>query len=220
MDFKLENNTAALAAFDKLVADFNDHRDLFQTISEIGMESQDPKAGKYDLAKAIFNKVLTDYPGTKLAFKAQKNLAVINLEEGDYTAAQEAFDTLITDFNDHPDLPQVVFTVGRQYYLEALQDEKQELNEQNKVLFQKAIDIWDRIITQFPNADEAPQAYFMSGVCYRDLGEDVKSTECFQKIVNEYPDYMYAWEAKFMIEHNVRDVQRWPQSIDYSELEK
>ena len=126
------------------------------------------------------------------------NLTFINIDEGNDIAALAVLDKLITDFNDHQDLPGVVFTVGEQYCYLAFTDKNQPPDEQiNR--FHKAITIWGKIITQFPNTNAAPQAYYYSAVCYRELGEYEKAIEYFQKAANDWPDYEYAAKALFRI---------------------
>jgi len=196
--FKEGNETAALAALDKLIADFRNHRDLYQTIFEIAEESQGLKVGKYAQARIIYSKILTDYPATDLAFEAQQKLAAVSLDVSNDITVLAAVDKLIADFNDHQDLPGAVFTVGKQYYYQALQDKNQPPNEQVNHL-RKAIAVWGKVITQLPNTNITPQAYYYSAVCYNELREYEKAIEYFRKVVTDWPDYVYAWNAQFQV---------------------
>jgi outer membrane protein assembly factor BamD (BamD/ComL family) len=161
-------------------------------------------AKKYERAKSIYQQVVWRYPESSHAAKAllaASKMDVLSLiESGADTAAQAALDTLIADFNDHPDLPDAVFVVGEQYYNEAFRYENQRLEAEAKENFRKAIAIWERIITELPpNALYTAQAHNFSAICYRRMGEYEKAIEYFQKIVHDYPDYDYASYAQFVV---------------------
>jgi len=134
------NDTAASEALDSLIADFNEHPDLAWTLD--GIAGRYEKIQKYDEARSIYRKIATDYNETDYAFTAQKKLAVLEIKAGDDVAAQAALELLITDFNDHPDLPEAVFVVGEQYYSEAYRLENEGYYEQAKEYFRKAIVIF------------------------------------------------------------------------------
>ncbi|MBN1804987.1 MAG: tetratricopeptide repeat protein, partial [Sedimentisphaerales bacterium] len=196
--YKEDNDTAALAELDKLIADFRYHYDLFQTIFEIAEEFQDNNAKKYERVRTIYNKVMTDYPGTDLAFKALEKLAIINVKESNEVEAMAALDKLIVDFNDHPDSPGAMLRIGEQYCYQAFTDKNQSPDGQiNR--FHKAIALWDKIITQFPDSEAAPQAHYYSGVSYRRLGEYAKAIEHFQKAADDWPDDWYSAKALFRV---------------------
>jgi len=163
------NDTAASEALDSLIADFNEHPDLAWTLD--GIAGRYEKIQKYDEARSIYRKIATDYNETDYAFTAQKKLAVLEIKAGDDVAAQAALELLITDFNDHPDLPEAVFVVGEQYYSEAYRLENEGYYEQAKEYFRKAIVIFERIIQEFPGSTNAGYARHLIVDCLNRFGD-------------------------------------------------
>jgi tetratricopeptide (TPR) repeat protein len=108
-------------------------------------------------------------------------------------------DQLIADFNDQPALPEAVFVIGEQYYNLAFQCEKAGLSAKAKDKFQKAIEVWGRIITELSPSSTTTEAYYFSAACYRHLDQYETAIDYYQKVVNDWPDYQYAWNAQFMI---------------------
>jgi len=190
-------DTAAQEALDSLIDDFNEHPDLAWTLD--GIAGRYEKAQKYDEARNIYKKIVTDYNDTDYSFTAQKKIAILEIKAGDDPNAQAALDTLIADFNDHPDLPEAVFVIGEKYYYKAFIYKKEGLDTKAKDCFRKALAIWESITELPPNAVYPAQAYLFSGVCYRRLGQHQTAIEYYQKVVDDWPDYEDRWYALFLI---------------------
>jgi len=160
-------------------------------------------ARRYEKAKNIYQQVVWRYPDSSHASKAllaASKMDVLSLiESGDDTAAQVALDTLIADFNDHPDLPEAVFIIGEQYYNKAFFYKKEGLDTKMKDCFQKTLAIWESIKELSPNAVYPAQAYLFSGECYRKLGQLQTAIEYYQIVGNDWPDYEKRWYAVFLI---------------------
>ncbi len=191
------NYSLAAEALTTLLADFNEHPDLAWTLD--GIAGRYEKAKRYNEARSIYQKIVTDYNETDYAFTAQKKLTILEITVGDDAAVQAALDTLITDFNDHPDLPVAVFAVGERYYNWAFQCENQRLANKAKDKFQKAIEVWERIITELSPSGTTAEAYYFSALCYRHLDQFEQAIEYYQKVVSNWPDYERSWNAQFMI---------------------
>jgi tetratricopeptide (TPR) repeat protein len=165
-----------------------------------GIAGRYEKAQKYDEARNIYKKIVTDYNDTDYALTAQKKLAVLEIKAGDDPKAQAALDSLIADFNDQPDLPEAVFIIAEQYYNKAFFYKKEGLDTEMKDCFQKTLAICERIITELPpNALYPAQAYLLSGECYRKLAQLQTAIEYYQKVVDDWPDYEKRWYAVFLI---------------------
>ncbi|MHC4109747.1 MAG: tetratricopeptide repeat protein [Planctomycetota bacterium] len=193
------NDTAAKEALDSLIADFNEHPDLAWTLD--GIAGRYEKVQKYDDARSIYQKIVTDHNETDYAFTAQKKLAILEITVGDDVAAQVALDTLIADFNDHPALPETVFEIGEQYYYKAFDDHKKCIKVKFEENLYKAKDIWERIVAQWPESKSIglKHAQYFTAVCYRRFGEYEKALSHYQKVVDNWPDYQYAWSAQYLI---------------------
>jgi len=99
-------------------------------------------------------------------------------------------------------LAQTIFTLGEEYYNKALnpQGNANLLQTKPKEYYQKALTVWERIITQLPFSEPyTAHAYCFSAACYRELGRYEKAVEYFQKVVDSWPDYEYAWSAQCLI---------------------
>jgi outer membrane protein assembly factor BamD (BamD/ComL family) len=72
--------------------------------------------------------------------------------------------------------------------------------EGGKVFYRKAIEVWERLIREFPGSEVIPSIYYSSAVCYaQELGEYQKGIDCFQKVVNNWPNCEYAQQAQLLI---------------------
>ncbi|MBA7648321.1 Cell division coordinator CpoB [subsurface metagenome] len=197
------NDVAADEAFDKLLAVFSKQPTLPKEIYQIADEYGE--AGRYDKADQLYQHVLDNCPNTEHAILSQMGVAEINvlslIDSGNDTAAQEALDNLIADFNDHPGLPEVVFVVGEQYYYKAFDDPKKCIKVKSEEYLNKAKDIWERIVAQWPESQSIglKHASYFSAVCYRRLGEYENAIRYYQKVVDNWPNYLYAWSAQSLI---------------------
>lgn len=191
------NYTAARDTLDTLIADFNDHPDLAWTLD--GIAERYEKAEQYGQARSIYQKIVTDYNETDYALTAQKKRTILEIKVGDDIAAQVALELLITDFNDHSDLPEAVFVVGEQYYNRAFQYKKEKLEAEAKDNFRTAIAVWERVITELPPSTVAPDCYNFIAVCYDRIGKYVTAIKYYQQVLDDWPDYQYACSVQFRI---------------------
>lgn len=104
-------------AIDKLVVDFSGHPGLPGTLYWIADELQWGK--RYARAKQIYEQTARDYPDSRYVSEAKlgiARMAVTSLiESRDYLEAQKAFDKLVTDFTDHPELPDTLYWLAEKY---------------------------------------------------------------------------------------------------------
>ncbi len=208
---KSEDYNDANVAIDKFNSDFDKHLALPDVVYWFAKEFEASKA--YGKAKDIYQKVVSQYPKSTHAAQALLQASKVDvlslIESGNDAAVQVTLDILIADFNDHTNLPEAVFEIGERYYSIAFQNEKKNRNDESKTNFQKAIAVWERIITELPESDPptTAQAYCFLGHCYRKLCEYEKSTEYYQYVVVDYPEHRTAWQALFRIAHNYEDMK-------------
>jgi len=125
---------------------------------------------------------------------------MVDIGLGNDPNAQAAIDSLIADFNDHPALPEAVFIIGEQYYNEAFRCENEGLETEARDYFRKAVAIWERIIEELPvKLPQTAHAWYFSAVCYRRLCEYENAIQYYQVVVDNWPDYQFAWNAQFLI---------------------
>jgi len=190
-------------ALDKLIADFSEHPDFPETLYWIAERYR--WAREYEQAKNLYEQVMQDYPDSVYASRAELGLSTANfmsifISQGD-DQAEEALDKMVADFNDHPDLAKTIFVIGELYYNNALGNAKEGLTDQAEANFARTISVWERIITQLPESKLTilQDAYYFAAACYRRLGEYEKAIQYWQKIVDDWPDYQYAWSAQCLI---------------------
>lgn len=191
---------------DRFLSIFAGHPALPRDVYNVAKEYD--KAGRHRKALELYQYVIENRPADEDIYaRMSASMAYIGL--ADEANALAVTDGLISDFYDHSDLAGVVFHIGEQYYEKAFQAENEALEAQAKENFEKALTVWEKIITDLPVSDpNTPKAYYFSAVWYQRLGEYEKAIDYFKKIVYSWPDYEHAWEAKFMIDHRVKELQK------------
>ena len=196
-----ENYTDANVAIDKFSSDFDKNPALPGVIYWFAKEFEASKA--YEEAQSMYQQVAWQYPDSVHASKSwigvYKMDAISLIETGDDRGAKKIIDDLIADFTDHPDLPEAILVVGEQYFKKARQYEKQGREAEAKANFIKTIAVCERIILELSPSYTMADAYLLSGVCYRRIGQHEKAIEYYQHVVDNWPDYRYAWSAQMRI---------------------
>jgi len=193
------NDAAVDAAVDKLLTVFADQPTLPEKVHQIGNKYRD--SGKYERAIQFYQLAAERWPQDKIAITSRVAIGKVHIELGDDEAVQAIIDGLIADYNDHPDLPKAVFVVGEEYYYKAFDDPNKCLKVKSEEYLYKAKDIWERIVPQRPESQsiDLKHAYYFSAVCYHRLREYERAIEYYQKVVDDWPDYLYAWSAQYLI---------------------
>jgi len=200
---KSEKYAKAEPVIEKFITDFVDDPRMPGVLYWFAKEIEAAK--NYQRAKDMYNEVILLYPDNSYGLKAELKasqmdiLSLIRL--GNDSAAQTALDYLIADFNDHPDLPEVVFRIGEEYYYRAFEDPDKCVKVISEEYFKKPKDIWERIVAQWPGSESIglKHAYYFSAVCYGRLGEYENALAYYQKVVDSWPDYEFAWSAQYLI---------------------
>jgi tetratricopeptide (TPR) repeat protein len=207
------------AAVKKLLSEFSGNRYKPRAIHDTAWEYR--KLGNYGRADELDKYVIDRWPVDMQVMWAKMDMAKTDIGLGNYTAAAEkTIDILITDFNDHPELPTAIFMLGEEYYTKAFRYDE-GLNEQAKEHFRKAIDVSERIIKELPESSFTPQAYILLGECYRHLGQHQNAMEYYQKVVSDWPNSQYTWYAYLLIGctyEQLRDSGVVEKSLAYTQI--
>jgi tetratricopeptide (TPR) repeat protein len=224
------NEPAADAAFNKLLAIFSGQPKLPDEVHRLA-ELYD-RTGRYNKADMLYQKaiqlyqyVIDSHPDSNDLMWAKAGAARSNIALGNEAAAEAVVNELIADFNDEPNLPQAIFVIGEQYYYKAFEDPNKCLKVKSEEFLNKAKDIWQRITTELPHSssDSMAHAYYFSAVCYRQLGNYEKAAGCFQKVVDDWPNFQYAWSAQSLIGEcyeNLRDTGKLSAAEAEPEIER
>jgi len=198
VDISNRDYPSARAAIKKLLDNYKDHKDLAAARFQLG--SDYCRAGKYKEAQELYKQISEEHPGSEVGALARVGLGKIKLCLGGDEDARVIFDRVLADYAGRPILLEAMEMMASAYYNEALRMKKQGLDEQAKSYYQKTIVEFKRIMPQLPKTDDkAAEICYFSGVCYSRLGQHQKAIEYYRKVVDNWPDYKYAWHVQFMI---------------------
>jgi len=191
------DESASDTEVDRFLSIFAGHPALPRDVYNVAKEYD--KAGRHRKALELYQYVIEHRPADEDIYaRMSASMAYIGL--GDDANALAVTDGLIFDFYDHSDLAGVVFHIGEQYYEKAFRAENEALETQAKENFEKALTVWEKIITDLPVSDpNTPKAYYFSAVCYRRQGEYEVAIEYYSIVLDNWPNYEYAWVAQFRI---------------------
>ena len=213
-NIRLGDAPNAEAAIEKLLAEFSESELIAEAARNIVDEYLSLQ--QYEKARELCQYVLENWPSSKDTVCLQAGLAISYSGLGDNPNAQVAIDSLLADFNDHLDLPYAMFQVGEKYYMKALQLEHQGLDTEARDYFAKAIAVSEKVITELPGSTATADSYYLSAVCYRRLVEYEKAIECYQEVIDSWPDYERACSVQFSIG---RCYEKLEESGDLNESE-
>jgi TolA-binding protein len=195
------NYESADANVSATMKDFAGHKQLTRRLYEIADEYAKNEAWTY--AKALYGRTAADYPKDKYGLKAKLGIPRTNvlslIMSQDYNQAEATLDKMVADFNNNPYLDEAILTIGLQCYDGGLSKERQGLAVQAVSRFEKAVEMWDRVINEFPRYSLIPEICCRAGDCYHKLGKYEEAIQRYQKVVDDYPEYAYAWHAQFMV---------------------
>lgn len=207
VDISNRDYPSARAAIKKLLDNYKDHKDLAAARFQLG--SDYCRAGKYKEAQELYKQIAEEHPGSEVGALARVGLGKIKLCLGGDEDARVIFDRVLADYAGQPILLEAMEMMASAYYNEALRMKKQGLDEQAKSYYQKTIVEFKRIMPQLPKTDDkAAEICYFSGVCYSRLGQYKKAIEYYQKVVDTWPDYKYAWLAKSQVAKMYRRFAR------------
>ena len=206
IDIKTGNYAAAEAGLQTLLTKYVEHPDLPKAFYWLGNDYLD--ARQNDLAAECYQYTIDNSPGTTEEMLSWSGIGRIHIHRGEDDDANDVVNKIIADFNDNPALPEAVFVIGEQYYNWAFQCENQGLAAKATDKFQKAIAVWERIITELPPSGQTLRAYYFSAACYRDQDQHEQAIEYYRKVVSDWPDYERAWNAQFMIARSLDKLAR------------
>lgn len=192
--------------FNKLNNQFSKHPDL--PLSLYWVAERYEWAGGYEEAKRIYQQVIQKFPDSGYISKLKLNISraeVLSLVTSkEYEKADEAFDKMVSDFKNNPELPIAIFVAGEKYFVEANAPDYK----------QKAILILEKAIYEIPysNADNMQdvyvQLYCCAGDCYFQLSRFPEALACFEKIVNDYPPHRLTGRACFSIGQTCEELRK------------
>ena len=194
-----KDDAAADAAFNRLITEFYQQPTISKEIYEVADEYG--RAGKKDKAEQLYKYVVNDFPGSTGEMWVKASIARLDIKLGNEAAAGEMLNNLTSNFRENSGLPQLIFRIGEEYYSKASQLEDEGLTTEARDNLEKSLAIWKRIIEELPKSNPmiTAHAYYSSADCYRRLAQHSKAVEYYQMVVDNWPDFEYAWNAQFTI---------------------
>ncbi len=210
------NEADAQAATARLLADYADRKELPEILYFLGNRSLD--AGRDDPAQALYQHLVGKYPDHELVPLAKSGLVQVLIRRGDDKGAEDLLQKLLTDHANHPRLAEAINLIAERYVDQGMALEQAEAKrvgsaEYAKLVqkqgraevirnrYQRAVEKWRITIEQLPPSPPyTADAWYFTGVVYRrHLGEPEKAIPYYQKVVEVWPDYQYAWSAQSML---------------------
>jgi len=209
---------------DKIINEFTDDENLPKVIWRIADVYH--HAGRYDSASALSKYLLDNFPGHKQLLWVKELMVKIDIAQGNDTSVEKSIDNLYVEFKDHPDLAEAIFDVGSKYW-DIARTERNKINlkpgpnnpippnlrqwpildDKIKGNYTKAHVIWERIIKELSSSSTTAQACHMVAECHRKLSQEQQAIEYYQTVVNNWPDYQYAWHCQYMIGRIYKDLK-------------
>jgi tetratricopeptide (TPR) repeat protein len=167
---------------------------------------------QYEKAKQLHQRIIDTFPDSQAASECRVDLDKCDIlaliKAGNYSSALSGVDNLMAKFSGNPYLPTVISKgIALQCYNEALVLEQQgNIGEANKN-YQLAASIWEEALMVSPSARVGSEACITIAACYRKLGDLQKSTQYYQKVIDDYPLYKLRWHALAMLGQNYEKMK-------------
>jgi len=186
----LGDDPNAQAVIDKLIADFNGHPDLPEALYDIAVAYEDLR--RYEESKSIYQQIIQQSPDSPEVRKAQldipKTQILLFISDGNETAAEAGINSLITNFNGLPDLPETISRIEEGYYINIL-----AVEEYFREDFLNPVEVWEKVMRRVPDFfHDDPDLYYFIADCYRQLGEYEKAIEYYGIVAANWTQNGYA----------------------------
>ena len=210
------SNADVEAAVARLTAEYANRKEVVEVLDFLG--SRSAETGRDDKAQVLYQHLVSKYPDHELVPIAKSKLGRILIRRGDEADAEVLFQKMMKDYANHPRLAEAIDLMAEGYLDQGIALEKAEAkrvgsaeyakivreqgrSEAVKNCCRRAIEKWQIIIEKLPpTVPQAAKAWYFTGVAYRrHLGDAEKAIPYYQKVVETWPDYQYAWSAQSML---------------------
>jgi TolA-binding protein len=158
------------------------------------------RTGEYDKAAAAFTEVCRKYPAGTFAADARYMIAESLLARQDFTAALNAYQSLIADFPKDDILPFAIYKSG--WCSTLLKDHK------------KAIETLKAFTAAYPQHKYYTGALFLIAENYRQDGDPAQAITCFEQVLNvPGRDQEYVEASLFMICKTLSEQKKYGEMI-------
>ena len=196
--------------------EFTDETSAFQAAEDFYA------AKNYESALSTYKRFLKTYPSSKLASKAQLQIADILLIQGRWNASFDAYQNLITRY---PDTPEFEGAVARQVLI------ANSYLDMKKVMvlgygvpvpgitgIEKAAKMYETILKNAPYSIYAPITQFNLGLAFERARKIKEAREAYQKVLDKYPNSDVCDDALYQIAYLYMQLGLTSSSQDLSAL--
>lgn len=214
----LGDESAVQAALEKLIADFRDHKDVAKAVGEIADEYDD--LDKYQRVLQLHKRIVDTWPQSDQALESQVAIVKIQIGLRGETAAQAAFDRLVSQFREHKDIAKAINDIAEEYHDEGNDVKARELYQyavdnfshaEHAVESQAVLVKWaikdgnksaaeagfDKLVSQFGEHKGIAEAIHHIANEYQKLGRHEKAIPLYQHVIDNWPRAEHAmWSHK------------------------
>jgi tetratricopeptide (TPR) repeat protein len=124
-------------------------------------------------------------------------------------ADPNAIERLFADFAHDSQLAEAAFYTPERFYDRALDLERTGRGGQAQGYFVRAARDWEHVAVRLPQtSSRSSQACQLAADCYLRLGRYDKAIDCYQYIVDTWPDSQMAWNAQFMVGYSYERLKK------------
>ena len=234
------NEPQAQAALQKLLSDFSGHDDIAAALWRIA--GQYNQAKKYEKASQIHKYNVENFPEDMYAMWSQVEIVYSHIREGGFTAADAAFDKLVTTFSDQPTLPKEIYQVARKYNGAGKTDKALSLHQQNverfpndvhatwsqaEIIFSHIRDgddgaadaAFNDLLTVFSEHPNLPNEIYQVARKYNDAGKTEKALSLHQQNLERFSNDVHAmWSQVEIVFSHIRDGDDGAADAAFNEL--
>jgi len=203
-----EEITAAEAALESLLTNYDDEAAVSAAVYNIAHAFS---ATRPDKALTLFQQILDTWPDFDEAIWVQVEVVKLNLDLQNETAAQSAYQKLISQFYGHEDTPVAVCDLA-DVYIEFSPEKTIELCEYALEQWPNAPDVmwmqvnmtcaylrlkndaaakavYQNLLSQFSDHENLPEAMYSIADCYMGSNQPKKVVELYEYATTRWPDY-------------------------------
>ncbi|OHB68499.1 MAG: hypothetical protein A2Y77_08705 [Planctomycetes bacterium RBG_13_62_9] len=202
------DDAAAQAAIDRLTGDYADRKDTPAVLNFLADYSFQLR--KYGQAEQLYKHVCDHWPRNEQALLAKAGRARVCIVQGDDKTAEAIFQEIMADYANHPKLAETLLALGGAYHDYASGLRSQDATPPPSDLppalrepplrvresYAKAIEKWAILLERYPDMPEvSPMALYHSAMAYSQMGDPVKAIECYQQLLERWPEQEYNHHA-------------------------
>jgi TolA-binding protein len=212
---------AAIDAIDKLIANYTGQKDIAKAVCQVA--DQYYQLQRHQQADRLYHKVVESCPKGEYSMWSQMHIAMSNIRNGNYAAADIEVDKLLAGYPKEEFMALAVFQIADkycdtnqyekanqlyQYVIDNWSEDVNAMRVQSYIIranialgnIQLAEAAAEKMIADYRNDDNIADAVYEEiAYCYYKFGKYEKAIQYFQKIVNDWPDYKYAWNVQCWI---------------------